>query len=52
MSARVTLADAGPGEVIPTVRMTPTDAADGAEFINVTSWQGGGLVIEELESTG
>ena len=52
VSARVTLADAGPGEVVPTVRMTPTDAADGAEFINVTSWQGGGLVIEELESTG
>ncbi len=52
VSARVTLAEAGPGEVIPTVRMTPTDAADGAEFINVTSWQGGGLVIEELESTG
>jgi hypothetical protein len=52
VSARVTLADAGPGEVVPTVRMTPTDAADGAEFINVTSWQGGGLVIAELESTG
>ncbi len=32
--------------------MTPTDAADGAEFINVTSWQGGGLVIAELEPTG
>jgi hypothetical protein len=52
VSARVTLADAGPGEVIPTVRMTPADAADGAEFINVTSWQGGGLNIAELESTG
>jgi hypothetical protein len=52
VSARVTLAEAGPGEVVPTVRMTPTDAADGAEFINVTSWQGGGLVIAELESTG
>jgi hypothetical protein len=48
----VTLAEAGPGEVIPTVRMTPADAADGAEFINVTSWQGGGLVIEELKPTG
>jgi hypothetical protein len=32
--------------------MSPTDAADGAEFINVTSWQGGGLVIAELKSTG
>ncbi|HYH62672.1 MAG TPA: hypothetical protein VD766_12465 [Solirubrobacterales bacterium] len=52
VSANVTLADAGPGEVVPTVRMSPPDAADGAEFINVTSWQGGGLVIEELEPTG
>jgi hypothetical protein len=52
VSADVTLADAGPGEVVPTVRMTPTDAADGAEFINVTSWQGGGLNIAPLEPTG
>jgi hypothetical protein len=52
VSADVTLVDAGPGEVVPTVRMTPTDAADGAEFINVTSWQGGGLSIAPLEPTG
>ena len=52
VSARVTLAEAGPGEVIPTVRMSPADAAQGAEFMNVTAWQGGGLVIEELEPTG
>jgi hypothetical protein len=52
VSARVTLADAGPGEVVPTVRMTPPDAAEGAEFMNVTAWQGGGLVIAEMESTG
>ena len=51
-SASVTLADSGPGEVLPTVRMSPTDAADGAEFINITAWQGGGLVIEELKPTG
>lgn len=52
VSADVTLADAGQGEVVPTVRMTPADAANEAEFINITAWQGGGLVIEELESTG
>ena len=52
VSARVTLAEAGPGEVVPTVRMSPADAADGAEFMNITAWQGGGLVISELEATG
>ncbi len=52
VSAEVTLASAGQDEVIPTVRMSPPDAAEGAEFINVTSWQGGGLVIAELEDAG
>ena len=52
VSADVTLVNAGQGEVVPTVRMTPADAANEAEFINITAWQGGGLVIEELESTG
>jgi len=52
LSADVSLADAGPGEVLPTVRLSPTDAAEGAEFLNITAWQGGGLVIEPLESTG
>ena len=52
VSAEVTLAEAGPGEVIPTVRFDPPDAADGAEFLNVTAWQGGGFVLEQLESAG
>jgi len=52
VSAQVSLAEAGQNEVIPTVRMSPPDAADGSEFMNVTAWQGGGLVISELESTG
>ena len=51
-TARVTLADAGPGEVIPTVKFSPPGAADGAEFLNITAWQGGGLVLEELKPTG
>ncbi|MDQ3759689.1 MAG: hypothetical protein M3331_07090 [Actinomycetota bacterium] len=52
VSAQVSLTDFGSGEVVPTVRMSPADAADGSEFLNVTAWQGGGLVIEELEPTG
>ncbi len=52
VTAQVTLADAGPGEAIPTVRMSPADAAEGAEFLNVTSWQGGGFELAELEPTG
>jgi hypothetical protein len=53
VSADVTLAKAGPGEVTPTVRFNPPDAAEGSEFLNVTAWQGGEkLVLEELEPTG
>lgn len=52
VTGQVALADAGQGEVVPTVRLSPPDAAEGAEFFNVTAWQGGGLVLEPLESTG
>jgi hypothetical protein len=52
ITARVTLADAGPGRVVPTIRLSPPSAAQGAEFINVTAWQGGGLVLEPLEPAG
>jgi hypothetical protein len=52
VSAEVTLADAGPGEVLPTVRFDPADAPADAEFLNVTAWQGGGFVLEELEPAG
>jgi hypothetical protein len=52
VTAQVTLADAGPGQAVPTVRISPPGAAEGAEFINVTAWQGGGLVVEPLEATG
>ena len=47
----MTLADAGSGGR-PDRRFSPPSAAEGAEFLNVTAWQGGGLVLEELESTG
>jgi hypothetical protein len=35
-----------------TVTLSPRDAADGAEWFNVTAWQGGGLVISRLERIG
>jgi hypothetical protein len=53
--ARVTLTDVQPRperEVDATVRIEPADAADGAHFLNVTAWQGGGSVVSELERTG
>src|SRR3954452_21840695 len=39
-------------EVEVIVRVTPPDAAAGAEWFDVTAWQGGGLVVGRLERTG
>jgi hypothetical protein len=50
--AEVTLADARGGaqrEAVVEARITPSSLADGAAWANVTSWQGGGLVVSELE---
>ena len=52
VTGQVTLADAGPGEAIPTVRFDPPSAAEDTEFATVTAWQGGGLAVEPLEPTG
>jgi hypothetical protein len=52
VTGQVTLAPAEPGQAVPTVRISPPRAAEGAEFVNVTAWQGGGLVVEPLEPTG
>jgi hypothetical protein len=35
-----------------TVTLNPRDAADDAEWLNVTAWQGDGLVISKLERVG
>jgi hypothetical protein len=35
-----------------TIRIDPPDAAANAAWLNVTAWQGGGLVVDELESQG
>jgi hypothetical protein len=35
-----------------TVRVSPRDGLEGANFANVTAWQGGGSVIDDLERVG
>ncbi|MFN2612577.1 MAG: hypothetical protein ABR536_04310 [Solirubrobacterales bacterium] len=50
--ADVTLTDARPApqrEVDATVRLDPPTAADNARWLNVTAWQGGGLVVDSLQ---
>jgi hypothetical protein len=54
-SARVALREVeAPGgrAVDATVRIRPADGAEGARFLNVTAWQGGGSVVAELDEVG
>ena len=59
-SMAVTLTEAageGGRHVNADVRLTPVDAADDADWLNMTSWQGagdgdGGLVVQPLERVG
>jgi hypothetical protein len=39
-------------EVAATVRLDPPDAADDAEWLTVTAWQGDGLVLDRMERVG
>ena len=55
-SASVTLRDV-PGDdggrsVAATIRLSPPGAVKDPEFLNVTSWQGGGSVLDPLERVG
>ncbi len=53
--ATVTLTDtrnAPQREATVEARITPPELAEDAGWANVTSWQGGGLVVSELERTG
>jgi hypothetical protein len=56
ISARVALHEVGGGgggrEVRASIDLHPADAADDAEWLDVTAWQGGGLVVDRLERTG
>ncbi len=48
----VVLSDAGGSgerQVNATLKLTPRDAAEDAEWFDVTAWQGGGLVVDPLE---
>jgi hypothetical protein len=52
VSAHAQLRDASSGAertVEGTFTFTPRDAAEGAEWLTVTSWQGGGSVVQQLE---
>jgi hypothetical protein len=54
-SATVRLTDVpaqGGRAVQATVRVTPRDALEGANFANVTAWQGGGRVVDDLKRIG
>jgi hypothetical protein len=35
-----------------TIRLDPPDAADDAEWLNITGWQGGGSVVDDLDEIG
>jgi hypothetical protein len=53
--ARVVLHDVSSGpqrEVSATVTVIPRDAAEDAEWFDVTAWQGGGLVVDPLQKVG
>src|SRR4051794_21781833 len=55
LQARVTLHDVRQGpnrEVAATVRIDPSQAAQNPAWLNVTAWQGGGLVVDELAPEG
>ena len=53
--AQVSLRDVSPPpkrEVMATVKLDPSDAADDAQWLTVTAWQGGGSVVDPLERIG
>jgi hypothetical protein len=51
-SVSVALTPAGGGEAHATVRVEPASMAGDPSWLTVTAWQGGGLVVEELERIG
>jgi hypothetical protein len=40
------------GTVVVTAQLTPADAADHAEWFQASAWQGGGLELADMRSTG
>ena len=52
-TVRLTNLSGGPGrEVTATARIRPASAAADARWLTITSWQGGGLVVDRLRSLG
>ncbi|MDO8184946.1 hypothetical protein Q5424_04300 [Conexibacter sp. JD483] len=52
VSAQVTLTNvqSGPDRTVEAVvRMQPADAADDAEYLTATAWQGGGFIVDRLQ---
>jgi hypothetical protein len=52
VSVRVTETSSSPREGIVEARFSPPALAEDATWLNVTSWQGGGLEVEALEPAG
>ena len=55
VTATIALRDVAPPPhrtVLATIRLNPPNAADHAEWLNLTAWQGGGSVIDPLRRTG
>jgi hypothetical protein len=48
----VALTPAGPGQANVSVRLSPRDGAENANWLTATSWQGGGLVVDPLRRAG
>jgi hypothetical protein len=47
--AQLSVDERGDGEAVVTARIDPPGAAEDAEWVNVTAWQGGGLVVNPME---
>jgi hypothetical protein len=54
VSAEMTLerATAAPGTAYVNLTLTPADAADDAKWFQAVNWQGGGLVLADMEEVG
>jgi len=52
VTAEVRLEPAGAGMAHVTATLSPADAAEDAFWFQATSWQGGGLVLAEMERSG
>lgn len=52
VAARLQITDAGDDDVTVRATLDPADAAEGARWFEAIAWQGGGLVLADMERTG